>query len=474
MSQIVLLAIDPNRADMLVQIQAGVERLMSGQDPYFVYHVPWELPLSYGPWLWMWFIIPYVLRSDLRLVTIFGQVFVPTFVAIAANCELATGRVIRAILLGGLAMLVLGNPLFDRFLLIGHTPAYWPLIVLFATLSCAGRTRAAATVLGALVCARTPMVALVPVFLMHVWTSDRRNIVAATLILTATVGLSFAPFLIWNWRLVVYGLYGNYIRVVKEFVWTQTGWMNSTLGLTRLLLREHRGRFVELAQALSLTIVWALTWWRLRANDRPAPWFCLSLLVFCMTTLWPVWYIFLDVFLLGICLFVADEVPAIRASPWLATFGATALVTLGLLATLIYNPGVYYTVQAGTAPRWYLRSGFGDDQIENGKPFAWATRQTVHMRLPRGFTTRAELDLECEPFVTPAFAQQTVSATLNGFDLGAVPLRPGWQTISFGTRSRYWHIGHNDLTLSFAYAAPTTTGEVRAVRFGRVTIARSK
>jgi hypothetical protein len=287
-----------------------------------------------------------------------------------------------------------------------------------------------------------------------------------------TLAVSFGPFLLLDWRVLVYGMYGNYVRVIHDFVWTQTDWMRSTIGLTRVLVASGRSQYVGPAQIVVMAIVYALTWWRLRPGVAPAPWFCLALAAFCMTTLWPVWYVFLDVFVLASCFLAADHVPELPRAPW-KTIAATGLLTMvALLGTLAVNPGVYYDIEAGKTPRWHFRSGFGPDLEEGGRVFVWATRDRVNLRVPRGFATRSAIEIECDPFSPPGAPAQTLGASLNGSALGQVSLRRGWQTVRFESSARAWRIGHNDLTLYFRYALPAGEGQVRAVRISRVSIVR--
>lgn len=460
------------RADMLIQIREAVERLASGHNPYHVYYVPWELPLSYGPALWMWYLVPYALQADLRVVTIFGQIFTTSLVAVAASVDASRRRYLHAAVLTFVGLMVLGNPLFERFLLMGHTPAYWPLVALFALVSAPDRTRSMAVVLGLLLGARTTMIALVPTFFIYLWRNDRRAIPGAALSIAVTLAVLFGPFLILDWRTLVYGLYGNYVRVITDFVWHKTNWMASTLGPTRVLVAAGWSEYVAIVQVVVMAVVYAITWWRLRSGESPAPWYCLALGTFCMTTLWPVFYAFLDAFVLGVCFFAAEAAPELRRAPWRAMAAATGLAVLAVAGTLlVVNPGAFYTVEAGRAPRWYLRSGFGPDQAEGGRTFAWALRDRVHLRLPRGLATRATIKVDCEPFIVEGAPPQTVGASLNGTALGVVALRPGWQTITFTAPRRAWRVGHNDLTLFFRYAFPSPNGEPRAVRVSRVALA---
>ena len=48
--------------------------------------------------------------------------------------------------------------------------------------------------------------------------------------MVVVVAVTFGPFLLWDWRTLVYGMYGNYVRVIHDFVWPKTDWMSSTWG----------------------------------------------------------------------------------------------------------------------------------------------------------------------------------------------------------------------------------------------------
>ena len=78
-------------ADMLIVIREAGQRFLSGRDPYFTYRntydAPWDLVLPYGPMLWGPYLVPQILRLDLRMVTIVGELFVPAGCAIAAIVE---------------------------------------------------------------------------------------------------------------------------------------------------------------------------------------------------------------------------------------------------------------------------------------------------------------------------------------------------------------------------------------------------
>jgi hypothetical protein len=467
MNRIVLLGFN---GDMLVQITEAVKRFASGLNPYHVYYVPWELPLSYGPTLWMWYLVPYALQADFRLVTIFGELFAAALLAVAAVVDAYRRRYLDAAALGVLAVVAANNPAFDRFLLGGHTPAYWPLIALFALLASSERSRSAAVALGLLLVARTTMIALAPTFFIYLWRNDRHAILPAAALMGVVVVLLLGPFAVLDWRVMMYGMYGNYVRIITGYVWHQTNWMDSTIGLTRLLLEWGLSTYVAIVQALILLVTYAVTWCRLRPGTSAAPWYCLALTIFCMTTLWPVYYAFLDAFVLGLCFYAAAMVPELRQAPWRTMAAATTVTMTVILGTLVVNPGVYYTVEPGRTPRWYLRSGFGPDERDGDRNFAWATRDLVYLRLPRGIPLPASIQIDCEPFVPDGAPAQSIGLTLNGKYVGQAQLAPGWQTVTFNAPRRAWRVGHNDARLYFKYAAPAANGERRAARIGRITI----
>ena len=58
---------------------------------------------------------------------------------------------------------------------------------------------------------------------------------------------------------------------------------------------------------------------------------------------------------------------------------------------------------------------------------------------------------------------QRVSASINGRQLGAVTLAPGWQEITFSSRARDWNYGFNVLDLQFTYAVASVGDDQRAL-----------
>jgi hypothetical protein len=452
--EILIFPNDAQRADMLVVIQLGIRRVLQAKNPYTMYQVPWNATMPYGPMLWAPFVAPYVVHADLRFITVAGELFVPVACAIAAIASAATGRVWPAV--GWLVVLSAFaiSPDLRGFSAIGHTPSYWPLLALFAWLAARRRWYAASIALGLLIVARSTMVSVVPVLVMAVWLQDRRRAGGAIALVAAATALPYLPFALADWTALTYALYGSYESLMKGFVWTSTDWVQRTIGITGLLLRAHWLHAVEPVQAVMLLLVYTMGWRALRAGRRPLPWMALALLAFSLTTLWPVGYIYFDVFLLLVCGALGESAwPGGRgvASAWATTL---AVVVFVLMATSLSDIERSPALDVGTgAARPLLYSGFAEDEGGGSdRTFAWVENGHAEVLVPRRSRADAEIDIVCEPHLPTSASTQEMSAMLNGVLLGTVPMREGWQTVSLPAPARAWLFGVNELKLSFSSA----------------------
>jgi hypothetical protein len=459
--EILIFPLDPNRADMLVVIQAAIHRLLQGGDPYAMYNVPWPATLPYGPVMWAPLIVPTVMHVDPRFVTLIGFFFFPiACVGVAAdewtrrNQPAAAGWLM-------VAAAVAFSPEVRHFVSIGHTPVYWPLLMLLAWLVARERWEGAAIVAGLLIVARTTMVAIAPVLLIAVWHRARPRVAKTASLLIAAFALPFLPFAIWNWSSLKYGLYGSYQVVIKGFVWTSTTWAQHTIGITGMLLSHGWQHSVEIVQALVMLLVCAFAAVAIRAGRRPLPWMAFALLAFSMTTLWPVIYIYFDVCLL----FVAA---ALVETPWARSTGVTkgwiglVGVTVSALVLLVWTEvPINASIDVGMPPaRDFLRSGFSGDEHDGAITFAWVDGNRAEIRVPRRSRRAAALSIVCRPNLARVGDEQRLSVAVNGTLVGTASLADGWQTVSFGVPGRAWEIGGNDVTLFLSSAvSPLESGQ---------------
>jgi hypothetical protein len=465
--------LDPNRGDMLVIIEHAIAQFRSGGNPYGIHHVPWDAPLSYGPVLWLPFVLPWAFRIDLRIVTLVAQLVVPASLMLAAAIRAGRKDPASALALMSLGAALALNPDILRFHVIGHTQIYWPLLLVFAATLAGGRWTAAAICLGLLVAARTTMIALVPVFFLHLAVNGVLSLRRVTWFILAA-GLPFLPFVAADPGSVYYAMFGVYLKLMKGFVWYSTTWAQNTYGLTGRLLEHGLERYVELAQIAALGVTYLLCWRSLRKGGRPEPWMALALLVFSMTTLWPVIYLYFDVWVLLASGLLASAGSGAWSGLRLARrVASTAAVCAAIVLTAAaIRPGSSYSLDIGEpSTAGYTGGGFGRDIAveDEGRQVVWVEGETARVRVPRAGWLGATIRIAIRPNTArlnsgPSGAMvQRVSAMLNGRALGESTLSPGWQEIIFTSRGGDWFYGFNVLDLQFTYAEPMSGGDGRAL-----------
>jgi hypothetical protein len=424
------------RADMLIIIREATQRFLEGQNPYFTYRntydAPWDFVLSYGPLLWGPYIAAQLLQTDLRVVTIVGELFVPICCGIAVTMEATRGRLLSAAAWIVLLVIVLLSLDVPDYTLMGHTPVYWPLLPLFAALVTRRRWFWAAFALGLLVVARSTMVALVPIFLIAMWAANRRAVLPGFVIVCATVLLLLSPFLVWDAYAVWDGMVATYPRVMKEVVWTSTGTgATDTLGLTGWLLAHRLERLIEPSQLIAMPVVYGLAWIPILRGARPLPWMGLSLLVFSMTSLWPVFYIYYDVLLLFVSAALAETLDTrLGLKSWVLTL-AVSIVLVAVLLNFRALPNPEFSASSKMAAKAF---GHGPSTIA----------------LPRRSISAADIVIRYQARQPFDEDDALVTAYLNGKALWTARLLDSPPEMRFVAPTSVWRIGHNRLELKAA------------------------
>jgi hypothetical protein len=444
--------LDPLRGDMLVVTQAAIRAFLNGRDPYGMYRIPWEAPLPYGPVLWLPFVVPHVLGADLRLVTIIGAAFVPAWCAVAAVVEAARSRLSQAAVWLVLLAVIVLNPELATFVTVGHTPSYWPLLPLFAVFVTAGRWNASAVVLGMLVAGRTTMISIVPLFFAAVWWRSREHWRSTLLLAGASLALLIMPFAVWNPSAIWDGMVASYPRVMKGFVWTSPeGLVVKTIGLTGPLVAHQLQRYVETAQVVAMCVIYALAWRFIRRGAPPLPWMAAALFGFSMTTLWPVYYVYFDVFMLlasgAVALALDSSGDIVRTlAAWAGSLAAT---TAAVGFTLVFQARSHPEVVLVDGTHRALYRGFvtaGDALGDSAS--IWGTDATL--ALPRVSASAADIVADIRPVIPKNSGPQVVTALLNGVPIGTVTAERGWTTVRFHPPDSAWRIGSNRLDLQCA------------------------
>jgi hypothetical protein len=440
----------------------AVEEFLGGGNPHRLYRIvgaqgAWETPLTYGPLLWMPYVVPYVLQFDLRIFSLVGQLVVPAAAAIASAIAARRGRWVRASILAVMSVALLWNTQYRAFFPIGHTQIYWPLLLVFAILLAQERWTAACVVAGLLCAARTTMVSIVPVLLIALYVKRELSWRRVALVAIGAIG-PFVPFLLTAPKMVLDGVYGSYMEPIKGFVWTHTSWAVTTFGVTRWLLRNGLQYYLEAVQAAVMIGTYALAYFGLRRGHAPLPWMASALLAFSMTAMWPVLYIYLDVWTLVVAGLAATVLAHTRAPSWRAVAipGALVIATFAVVLTAgAHVRGASYVIDIGTPDSVGMTgAGFGTDQSERDgdHTFVWVEGPMARTRVPRAGLTSTQIHVRLQPFAPVSGLKQTVTALLNDHPIGEVTLTDDWQDVAFDAPRSVWLYGFNVLTLEFGYA----------------------
>ena len=306
-------------------------------------------------------------------------------------------------------------------------------------------------IVGLLVLARTTMVAMVPVFLLAAFRSERKRFpaVLATMIITISIGL--APFAIADFHRLWDSMVLSYPRVMKAAVWPVLARPGlETIGVTEWLLETGRDRLIAPVQIAAMLIVYAAAAAGIR-RDRPAlPWMALALLAFSMTTLYPVLYLYYDVLLLLVADGVARTVDAAAAprAAWLVSLAASAaVVAVTVRAAASPFPRV---ISSEAARQRELRSGFSSIEHDGDRAFSWIVGHEARIVLPRSSAASAVIVLTAESPFDANQPPQHMTALLNGVLVGNMVIPPGPRQIRIATARSAWWIGYNELRLVLA------------------------
>ncbi len=457
--QLLRIPIDAYRADMLVVIEESLKQFTAGQNPYQMYRVPWPVPLPYGPGLWLPFVVPFSLGIDLRYLSILGSLVIPIAAATVLVQDAACGRWWRTVVLGFLLVTMVTSPVLLGFLPAAHTPAYWPLLLAFTWFFARRKIVVASVLLGLMLAARTTMVVLVPVFLIHLWLRHRKSFLPGAGAVGAAAMLPFLPFAVTDPKGLWHCMVVDYVERVKPFVWSRPEWLDDTFGLTAWLVRNGWEVVLAPVQIGLLAIVYLVS---IRFASRAMGalvLMVLALLAFSTTVFWPVHYLHLDVLMLASCVLLvapkAEEASGKVQAQWVG-IGMVVAVLVTAALTIVRTKPVSMIDIGTTDARHRLYKGFSVDEVwpsaEGDRTAAWATSREAWILLPRASRAPAKLKITLHPFMPDPGEPQNVVVDLNGASLGQVELAPGWQELTFEAPRSAWRYGNNVLRLRFAYA----------------------
>lgn len=268
------LPIEPRYADMLPLIRAACEKLTNGENPYgFVYPMPWVLPMTYWPGLWLPYWVPHVLSVDLRWVHLVVIACVsPLFCWFLKgsgkhNSPLAPAAPIAAF---SALFLFLFSSESIIFANIGHTPPLWMWVSLLAFAVIQKRFWMSAIMLGILLASRQTAVVYAPLVAIYWFRASASWRTTGLLSLGAcgTYLVLCGPFLALTPHAFLidpmrhYTVLGNW-----DFTKGGTGFCANTIGLSYMIRCLREEWLLPLASALAVIVPCVLAWWRLNSRS---------------------------------------------------------------------------------------------------------------------------------------------------------------------------------------------------------------
>ncbi len=257
-------------ADMLPLIQGVCETLIAGNNPYArSYFMPWEIPLTYWPGLWMPYLITHVLGVDPRwihlgVVVIISFLFAGFLWKAIANKEYPDTTVCIAVLCS--IFLFAFSSEFIIFANIGHTPPYWLWLSLLATAVLAKKPRLSAVFLGLVLSSRQPALIYVPImaiYWLRMLDSVRKT---ACLLALAMVTYIFicGPFILLDPDAFFLKPLRQYAHAADYLFRTaQQSLLTDTIGFSYLIRIINDQWLLQVTNALAIMITWIMAWKRL-------------------------------------------------------------------------------------------------------------------------------------------------------------------------------------------------------------------
>lgn len=291
--------IDPTRADMLPLVQGALDNFLSGHAPYTLYHMPWELPLTYLPVTWLAYLPPHVLDLDLRWTNLAAELVVGGALVLLAMGENQLPDRERAGWRGNVGLLLWGwvflQPTVQHWSQVTTTPVLWALLCLLLVLVRRGQNTLAAGVLG-LGIAASPMVAVGTPFVALVWLRARGWKGAAVLVGIAAgiAGAIMLPFVLWSPQQFFLGCWQwfNDNTMFPLLKWEMEKTWGFMVGLSGLFWRFDLVALLKPIQATLIVVLLGIFWWGNRGARQLAPMVAAAFLLFLVfnPVLWPYLY----------------------------------------------------------------------------------------------------------------------------------------------------------------------------------------
>lgn len=203
------LEIVPQNGDMLPLVQAALANLLEGRNPYQIYRMPWEVPLTYLPVTWLAYLPSFQLGLDIRITNIAAELSIgAALVWLSRALKDRPSQQKDVDLALAVWACIFLQPSSVNWALSTSAPIFWACVVFGLVLLLAERHWQAALALG-LAAAASPLSVIVMPFVALFWL--RRfgwyRTAGYLLLFGGLFGLLVAPFLLWSPESFLFGVW---------------------------------------------------------------------------------------------------------------------------------------------------------------------------------------------------------------------------------------------------------------------------
>jgi hypothetical protein len=244
-------------ADMLPLIQKAGEVFIQGQNPYQVYSIPYKLPLTFWPGLWLPYLTAVFLDIDLRWIGIAIWIIISTILIFYTIRKSRIQKSPYLLILSSINILLLQiSYQLISFQAYGHTFPLWLWLLIFCILLIEKKFLFSAIFLGIILSSRQTSIIYLPIILFF-WYYQTNLITTIKYFLTTlfVFGLIILPFIINSPEqffiapILHYKQLGNYAMISIE------EWTKYSIGFSYLIQRLWSSEILSFISYFSILII---------------------------------------------------------------------------------------------------------------------------------------------------------------------------------------------------------------------------
>jgi hypothetical protein len=239
--------------DMLGNICHGIRRILAGKNLYSeLVAVPWILPMTYFPLLYLSFLPAAVFNMDIRFM---GMIYYSTiFLGLIALHLNNKTDIFTSLTILMIAIFFALSRSVTQFFHIAHTPFVWMLIFFFCYSLWLGRYRLSTLLFTLFLTTRETAIVLLPLYLIYLWrTLNRKQFLFHLGFISVVTLLIWLPF---------FDLHGvqrmiRYKAATSNYIWQQVNqsWIFNAFGFGSIAYKSGLSAWLKPLTILGLIML---------------------------------------------------------------------------------------------------------------------------------------------------------------------------------------------------------------------------